>query len=40
MKYNSRQEYQGGLFYLLDLVEVDYSVLHDYVAKIEEEEQK
>ena len=38
MKYNSRDEYVGGNFFLLDLVEAEYSTLREYVAKIEEEE--
>ena len=27
MKYNSRDEYKGGTFYLLDLVEADFTTL-------------
>ena len=34
MKYNSRDEYVGGTFYLLDLVEADYTTLREYVNKI------
>ena len=40
MKYNSRADYQGGIFYLLNLVEADYPTLMEYVTKIEEEEKK
>jgi hypothetical protein len=38
MKYNSRAEYQGGIFYLLNLVEADEPTLREYVSKIEEGE--
>ena len=40
MKYNSRDVYVGGTFYLLDLVEADYATLREYVNKIEEEERR
>lgn len=39
MKYNSRAEYQGGTFYLLNLVEADYPTLLQFVQKMEEEEE-
>lgn len=39
MKYNNREEYQGGNFYLLDLVEADQRTLAEFVNKIESEEQ-
>lgn len=39
MKYNNREEYQGGNFYLLDLVEADHRTLEEFVDKIESEEQ-
>jgi len=40
MKYNSRDNYVGGTFYLLDLVEADYATLRQYVKKIEDEERQ
>lgn len=40
MKYNNRDEYQGGNFYLLDLVGADYATQAQFVKKIEEEEKQ
>jgi hypothetical protein len=40
MKYNNRESYLGGIFYLLDLVEVDERTLKLFVDKIEKEEGK
>lgn len=34
MKYNNRQKYEGGHFYLLDLVEVDIDTLTKFVDNI------
>lgn len=39
MKYNSRAEYQGGAFYLLNLVEADYPTLLRFVQRMEEEDE-
>ena len=40
MKYNNRDEYQGGNFYLLDLVEAGQATLTEFVDKIEEAEKE
>ena len=40
MKYNNRETYLGGIFYLLDLVEADEHTLRKFVDKIESEEGK
>ena len=40
MKYNNRESYLGGIFYLLDLVQVDYRTLENFVSKIESDEGK
>ena len=37
MKYNSRAEYKGGIFYLLNVIEADYPTLLEYVNKVEKE---
>lgn len=35
MKYNTRECYLGGIFYLLDLVEVNERTLKYFVERIE-----
>ena len=40
MKYNNRETYLGGVFYLLDLVEADEATLRQFVDKIESDEGK